>query len=82
VHRLNGRKPRAQSYSSLRRLAPEQEVLVKWIEDLQRQNLPLNHTSLRELAVQILHENDDFKPLGKLWTTRSIQRHPPLTTGR
>ena len=83
AHRINGRKPRAQSYSSLRRLTPEQEeVIIKWLEDLQRQILPLNHTTLRELVVEILHENDDFKPLGKLWTTQFLQRHPPLATGR
>ena len=73
AHRINSRKPRAQSYSSLRRLTPEQEeVIVKWLEDLQRQILPLNHTTLRELVVEILHENDDFKPLGRLWTTRFL----------
>ena len=52
TYRLQGRKPRAQSYSSLKRLIPKQkEVLVKWLEDLQRQILPLNHTTLRELVV-------------------------------
>ena len=46
------------------RVTPAQEeVLVKWLEDLQRQILPLNHTTLRELVVQLLHKNDDFKPL-------------------
>jgi hypothetical protein len=70
AHRINGRKPGAESYSSLRRLTPQQEeVIIKWLEDLQRQILPLNHTTLRELVVQILRENDDSKPLGKLWTT-------------
>jgi hypothetical protein len=83
AYRLHGRKSRAQSSSSSRRLTSEQEeVLIKWVEDRQRQILPLNHTTLRELVVQLLQENDDFKPLGKLWTTRFIQRHPPLATGR
>jgi helix-turn-helix, Psq domain len=67
AYRLHGRKSRAQSFSSLRRLTSEQEgVLVKWVEDLQRQILPINHTTLRELVVQLLQENSDFKLLGKL----------------
>ena len=53
---------------------------IKWLEDLQRQILPLNHTTLRELVVQLLHENDDFKPLGQHWTTRFLERHPSLQT--
>jgi transposase len=83
AYRLHGRKSRTQSSSSSRRLTSEQEeVLIKWVEDRQRQILPLNHTTLRELVIQLLQENDDFEPLGKLWTTRFIQRHPPLVTGR
>jgi Tc5 transposase DNA-binding domain len=81
AHRLHGRKPRAQSHSSLMRVTPAQEeVLVKWLEDLQPQILPLNHATLRELVVQLLHENNDFKPLGQHWTTRSLKRHPSLQT--
>jgi hypothetical protein len=73
AYRLHGRKPRAQSSSSSRRLTSKQEeALVRWVEDRQRQILPLNHTTLRELVVQLLQENDDFEPLGKLWTTRFI----------
>ena len=52
TYRLHGRKSRAQSSSSLRRLTPEQEeVLVKWVEDHQRQILLINHITLRELVV-------------------------------
>jgi Tc5 transposase DNA-binding domain len=81
AHRLHGRIPRAQSHSSLMRVTPAQEeVLVKWLEDLQRQVLPLNHDTLGELVVQLLHENDDFKPLGQHWTTRFLQRYPSLQT--
>ena len=81
AHRLHGRIPRAQSHSSLMRVTPAQEeVLVKWLEDLQRQVLPLNHDTLGELVVQLIHENDDFKPLGQHWTTRFLQRHPSLQT--
>jgi Tc5 transposase DNA-binding domain len=58
----------------------QEEILTKWLEDLQRQILPLNHTTLRELVVQLLHENDDFKPLGQHWTTRFLERHPSLHT--
>jgi hypothetical protein len=79
--RLHGRIPRAQSHSSLMRVTPAQEeVLVKWLEDLQRQVLPLNHGTLGELVVQLLHENDDFKPLGQHWITRFLKRHPSLQT--
>jgi len=61
AYRLHGRKSRAQSSSSLRRLISEQEeVFVKWVEDRQRRILPLNRTTLRELVVQLLQENDDL----------------------
>ena len=66
AHRLQGRKPRALSHSSQQRLNPTQEIiLVHWLEDLQRQILPSNHTTIRQIAVYILEENDDYKPLGK-----------------
>ena len=46
------------------RVTPAQEeVLVKWLEDLQRQVLPLNHGTLGKLVVQLLHENDDINLL-------------------
>src|SRR2546423_1286590 len=48
ARRLHGRKPRAESHSSLMRVTPAQEVLVKWLKDLQRQILPLNHATLRD----------------------------------
>jgi len=36
AHQLHGRIPRVQSHSSLMRMTPAQEeILVKWLEDLQ-----------------------------------------------
>ena len=81
AHRLRGRKPRALTFSSQQRLTPAQEiVLVHWIEDLQHQILPSNHSTIRQIVIHILKENDDLKPLGKNWTTKFIKRHPQLAT--
>jgi hypothetical protein len=77
AHRVQGRKLRALSHSSQQRLNPAQEIiLIHWLEDLQRQILPLNHTTIRQITVYILEENDDYKPIGKNWTTKFLKRHP------
>jgi hypothetical protein len=62
----------------MRVTSAQEEVLVKWLEDLQRQVLPLNYNTLGELVVQLLYENNDFKPLRQHWTTRFLQRYPSL----
>ena len=81
AYRLRGRKPRALSYSSQQRLTPSQEiVLVHWLEDLQRQILPSNHQTIRQIASYMLAENNDHRSLGKNWTTRFLHRHPQLAT--
>ena len=80
AHRLQGRVPRAQSYSSQRRLTPAQEtLLVHWLEDLQRQILPSNHTTTRQIVSYMLQENGDKKPLGRNWVTKFLKRHPQLS---
>jgi hypothetical protein len=76
AHRLQGCKSRAQSHS-LMGIAPAQEVLVRWLEGLQRQILTTNHATVRGSVVQLLLENDDLEPLGMRWTTRFL-RHPLL----
>jgi hypothetical protein len=81
AQRLRGRKPRVFTYSSLQRLNPTQEItLVRWLEDLQRQILPSNHATVRQIITYLLAENNDHKPLGKNWTTKFLKRHPQLAT--
>jgi hypothetical protein len=61
------------------RITPvQEEVLVEWLEDLQRQVLPSNYATIRELVVQLLLENDDLEPFGIHWTIRFLKRHSLL----
>lgn len=55
---------------------------MHWLEDLQRQILPLNHTTMQQIVGCMLEENDDHRPLGKNWTTKFLQHHPELSTAR
>lgn len=83
AHRRAGRRPRDKSDLKSQRLTHRQEdILVQWIEDLQKQHLSPNYEKIRYVATQLLRENNDFTPLGAHWVTRFLQRHKGLKAGR
>ena len=82
-HRLAGRPSRAQTHLRSSRLTAEQEeVLTRFIEDLQLQYAPINHAQLRVIASNLAGQNGPGMPLGKCWITRFIKRQRTLNNGR
>jgi len=83
IHRANGRPSRSEIDLSSQRLGREQErILIKWIQDQQRQFLPPSRTAICEFVTQLLQKNGDFKPIGKHWIDRFLQRHNELQKGK
>ena len=72
-HRRAGRLLRSQIRVRNARLTSKQEdILYRFIEDLQLQYAPINHAQLRVIAANLAAENGTGKPLRKCWITRFI----------
>jgi hypothetical protein len=82
-YRVQGRPTRAEIHHPQSRLSKQQEdLLLRWTGDLQRQGLSPNHATLRAIVIAMLAENGDERPLGKHWAERFLKRHKILQTGR
>ena len=75
-HRANGRGE--IDLSSQHLTNAQEEVVLQWIKDLQRQFMPPTYDQVRYIVAR-LH---NFRPLGKHWITRFKARHPELETSR
>jgi hypothetical protein len=81
--RARGRPDGKQQHFSQQRLHPAQEeLLLCWLRDLQRQGLCPNHSTFRYIVTQLLLENGIQEPLGKHWIQRFKKRHSVIVTGR
>ena len=79
-HRANGRPRRGEIDLSSQHLTnAQEEVVLQWIKDLQRQFMPPTYDQVRYIVTRLLH---NFRPLGKHWITRFKARHPELETSR
>jgi hypothetical protein len=77
AHRARGRLARTTIDPNSQRLSSTQEnVLLQWIQDLQRVYMALNYIKIRFVVTQILRKNGDSKPLRKHWITNFRKRHP------
>ena len=82
AHRARGRPARTTIDPNSQRLSSTQEqVLVQWIQDLQRVYMTPNYIKIRFVVTQILRKNGDSRPLGKHWITNFRKRHPQLRSG-
>lgn len=75
--RVNGQTTtHAASHEQYQRLLPiQEEFLVDWIIEQDQQGFPPSHVRAREMAIRVLRLNNDFKPLGKRWIQKFIQRN-------
>ena len=82
-HRFKGRTSRLDTANNNQLLTKEQEqVLVLWLIDLQKQPVPANSTLIRSLVREMLVRNGVDKPIGQHWITRFYKRHPGLEYGK
>ena len=83
TYRANGRVPRHKVNHAQRRLTiEEEEVVVKWIKNLQRQYLSPNYIQAQVVVTSLLRAKGDFQPLGVHWITNFHKRHPEISAGK
>ena len=74
-------QPAKVSQKSRQRLYVIQEsILCDRIEELAENNLPPTHAVVKELAVEMMRENGDTRPLGKKWIQSFLKRNPRIIT--
>jgi hypothetical protein len=79
---LQGGKTRREANVQNQALTPtEESALVYFVKRATALGHPIRHTYLRELA-EVLRKHrvaeEGLPPLGKLWVTRFLRRHPDL----
>lgn len=63
------------------RLTPDQEeFLVEWIIEQDKNGYPPSHARAREMATRILRYKGDDKPLGKRWISLFLRRNPRVAS--
>lgn len=78
--RLNGRQCHAVAHQDQQRLTPEQEdFMADWILSEHSSTRSPSRHRVRETATWILGMNGDYRPLGKLWVSNFVARHPHVT---
>jgi hypothetical protein len=79
TRRLRGGLSYTQARQPQLLLSPEQEdLLVRWILDLERLGHPPNHTQIREFVVLICKAAGSSPTIGINWVPRFLQRHPDI----
>ena len=64
--RRHGFNPRHETDLSTLRITSNQEsIVVRWIQDLQRQRMSPNYPKIRSVMMQLLKKNGDSRPLGR-----------------
>ncbi|KAL2885039.1 hypothetical protein HOO65_090334 [Ceratocystis lukuohia] len=77
-HQQNGIQCRCNTIPNSRRLSDlEEQVIVKFIHDLDLQGYPLQLRGVEEMANQLLTEHD-ASPVGKHWASNFVKRQPDL----
>jgi hypothetical protein len=77
--RLQGGVSRAIAHEPQQLLTNEQEqLLVRWILDLEGQGHPPSFTQIRELVLIIRGESASTIKIGQKWISRFVQRHPGI----
>ena len=75
-HRIKGRQDQLSYAVSKQRLTPEEEESIQnWRLEIQSWGFPPRVAQLREMAEELLQAKQDFKELGKNWTSGFLNRH-------
>ena len=81
--RRAGRQPRGQEEVKHARLSRyQEEVLAKYIQNIQLQYAPVNRQQLYVVTEMLAQLNEPNARLGKNWLSRFLDRHPDLKTAR
>ena len=79
---LKGRQPRLGSRSKSRKLLEwEEELLIKWIYNMEQQGFPPHIIDVQQMALTLLTEhgtNASTATIGKQWVYRFVKKHPEL----
>jgi hypothetical protein len=79
ARRLKGGNTRREARVSQQILSPIQEdLLIKWITDLDIAGAPPSFAQVREFAGMISNASGGPPTIGKNWITRFLQRHPTI----
>jgi hypothetical protein len=79
--RYNGKPTRRQARVRQQLLSPQQEeLLCKWILDLEKAGSAPSHSSIKEMASMISSVSDGPSHVGTDWVPRFLKRHPDLKT--
>jgi hypothetical protein len=79
--RLRGTRTRRQARVPTQLLSTTQEdMLVRWILDLERAGNAPNHALVREMASLISRVSGGPQSLGQNWVQRFLKRHPEIHT--
>ena len=82
-HRALGRTSRLDTANRNQLLSKEEEeALVLWLKDLQKQRVPVDNSMIRSLVRETLAKKGVEKPVGQNWITRFCRRHPGLQCGK
>ena len=83
TYRANGRVPRHKVNHTQRRLTiKEEEVVVEWIKNLQRQYLSPNYIQAQVMITSLLRAKGDFQSLRIYWITNFYKRYPEISAGK
>ena len=75
-HRLLGRPGKSETQAGTPRLNLQQEQhLAQWVRDLQTQLIPPAHTTIRDMADELLSLRGTNESVGDKWTSRFVCRH-------
>ena len=78
-YRTKGHTSPATRNQNQQRLTPEEEsAIVSWILRLQAWGWPPPIEQARQIAVELLLERKDTRPLGVNWTQKFRSRHPEI----
>src|SRR5258705_3194752 len=58
----------------------EEQVVVKHIQDIDQRSFPKRVDHVREMALDVLQEQEGTPTLGKHWIPRFLNRHPHLAS--
>ncbi|EED15617.1 conserved hypothetical protein [Talaromyces stipitatus ATCC 10500] len=76
--RLNGTQQRSQVRANSHKLTQcEEELLVKWILDLDKRGLPPRHSLVREMADYLLSQRGN-QQVGENWVYNLVKRRPEI----
>lgn len=76
-HRFNGRLSKAEYSAAMQRLSPpEEDAIVRWIEQLIDWGFPPTVSQLTDLTNSLLHDRGDSSSVHYGWHADFLERHP------